>query len=38
VIVDTVSTLIKLPRVLCLIVIVVYSPHHTHIESQDWNV
>lgn len=34
---DVVSTFIKLPRVSCLIVIVVYSPHHTHIDSQDLN-
>jgi len=32
---DGVSTFIKLSRVSCLIVIVVYSHHHTHIESQD---
>jgi hypothetical protein len=32
---DVVSTFIKLSRVSCLIVIVVYSHHHTHIESQD---
>lgn len=32
---DVVSTFIELSRLSCLIVIVVYSHHHTHIESQD---
>jgi hypothetical protein len=30
-----VSTFIKLLRESYMIVIMVYSPHHTHIESQD---